>query len=170
MSWSQRGHKYVTRWRIRVACWITKAACTHMHVNAQAPGHPHASTQAHAHTQTNIKYLLLFLGNKDSRTCLSVMLHVHCLSCLHYLFVIYLTMLSVTHTVRVVMCICVCVHIVSEGRMTVVGEMVTFVVWLVRGVICGTISAFVFRDRMSCTSAKIRTPHFQYNSEALSFR
>jgi hypothetical protein len=31
----------VTIWRKRVACWISKATCTHAHAHAHTPGHPH---------------------------------------------------------------------------------------------------------------------------------
>ena len=35
----------VTIWRIRVACWISKATCTYAHAHAHAPGyHMHART------------------------------------------------------------------------------------------------------------------------------
>ena len=36
----------VTTWRIRVACWISKATCTYAHERAHAPGNPHARTHA----------------------------------------------------------------------------------------------------------------------------
>jgi hypothetical protein len=35
----------VTTWRIGVACWISKATCTHAHAQADAPGH--ACMRAH---------------------------------------------------------------------------------------------------------------------------
>jgi hypothetical protein len=53
----------VTIWRIRVACWISKATCTR------------SSARAHAH-----KYNA-FERNNDSRTPLNVTLYVHCLYC-----------------------------------------------------------------------------------------
>jgi hypothetical protein len=66
----------VTTWRIRVQCWISKAACAHSHAHAQA--------RAHARTHnTNMYYLLLFHGNNDSRTLLNITLYVHCLACLY---------------------------------------------------------------------------------------
>ena len=37
-----------TIWRIRVACWISKATCTYAHAHAHAAGHEHA--RAHTHT------------------------------------------------------------------------------------------------------------------------
>jgi hypothetical protein len=40
----------VTIWRIRVACWISKATCTYAHVHAHAPAYPHARTRPHAYT------------------------------------------------------------------------------------------------------------------------
>ena len=33
--------------RIWVACWISKATCTHEHIHAYAPVHTHACTRAH---------------------------------------------------------------------------------------------------------------------------
>jgi uncharacterized protein YecE (DUF72 family) len=39
-------------WRIRVACWISKATSTHPHAHAQTPTRTHASTRTH--TQTNV--------------------------------------------------------------------------------------------------------------------
>ena len=52
----------VTTSRISVGCWISKATCT----------------RARAHTQ--MSDLLLFHGNNDSQTRLSVTLYVHCMS------------------------------------------------------------------------------------------
>ena len=40
----------VTIWRIRVACWITKATCAYAHAHAHAHGYPDALTRAHART------------------------------------------------------------------------------------------------------------------------
>ena len=34
----------VTIWRIRVACWLSKATCTYAHAHARAPGYRHART------------------------------------------------------------------------------------------------------------------------------
>ena len=68
----------VTIWRIRVACWISNATRLHTPTPLR---HTHARTHSRAHTQTNMSYLLLFHGNNDSRTRLSVTLYVHCLSC-----------------------------------------------------------------------------------------
>jgi hypothetical protein len=48
-------------------------ACTCMHTPTR-PGTP-------THTQTNMQCLLLFHGNNDLRTRLSVTLYVHCVSC-----------------------------------------------------------------------------------------
>ena len=48
----------VTIWRIRVACWMSKATCTHLHAHSHAPGHTHARTHAHLFI-----YLLFFHGN-----------------------------------------------------------------------------------------------------------
>jgi hypothetical protein len=41
----------VTMWRIRVACWISKAIRTHAHAHAHAHGHKHSRARARAHTQ-----------------------------------------------------------------------------------------------------------------------
>jgi hypothetical protein len=41
----------VTTWLIRVACWISKATCTHAHARAHASEHTHAFARAYAHTQ-----------------------------------------------------------------------------------------------------------------------
>jgi hypothetical protein len=65
----------VTIWRIRVACWISNATCTHAHANAQSPG---------KRTHTHMQYLSLFHDNNNSRTRLYVMLHEHCLSCYRF--------------------------------------------------------------------------------------
>ena len=64
----------VTIWRIRVACWISKATCSYAHAHAHAPGYPHTYT----HTHTNNWYVLLFHSNNDSQTRLNVTLFVHC--------------------------------------------------------------------------------------------
>ena len=42
----------VTIWRIRLACWISKATHTH-HAHAQAPGHPHTCRYASTHAGTH---------------------------------------------------------------------------------------------------------------------
>jgi hypothetical protein len=44
----------VTIWRIRVACWISKAICTCAHAHAHALGYPHARTHAQAFTHRPI--------------------------------------------------------------------------------------------------------------------
>jgi hypothetical protein len=56
---------FVTIWRTRVACCISKAKCTYAH----AP--------AHAHTGQYV--ILLSHGNNESQTCHNVTLYVHCL-------------------------------------------------------------------------------------------
>ena len=43
--------KYVTIWRIRVACWISKATCLYAQQHPPASGHPHARSVARAHTE-----------------------------------------------------------------------------------------------------------------------
>jgi hypothetical protein len=85
---SQRGHKRLHNWPIRVAYWISKATCTHAHAHAHARRHTHTHprirphARAHARIHTNMQYLLLLHGKNDSRTRLNVTLYVHCLSCL----------------------------------------------------------------------------------------
>ena len=37
----------VTIWRVRFACWISKATRNYADAHAYAPGYPHARTQAH---------------------------------------------------------------------------------------------------------------------------
>ena len=41
-----------TVWPIRVACWISKATCTHAHAQAHALGHTHGHKLTHTHTHT----------------------------------------------------------------------------------------------------------------------
>jgi hypothetical protein len=40
----------VTTWRIRVACWMSKATRTLVLPDAHAPGHPHLGMRTHTHT------------------------------------------------------------------------------------------------------------------------
>ena len=47
----------VTIWRIRVACWISKATCRHAHAHAHAPGRTHTRARAHTHMQQAIGFL-----------------------------------------------------------------------------------------------------------------
>ena len=47
----------ITIWRIRVACWFSKAICTYTHANAHAPGYPHA--RIHAQARTHNQYVIL---------------------------------------------------------------------------------------------------------------
>ena len=68
----------ITIWRIRLACWISEATRVHAHARVHAPRHPLARTRARAYGQI---YLILFHGNNDSKTRLSVALYVHYLSC-----------------------------------------------------------------------------------------
>ena len=42
------GATYVTIWRIRVACWFSKATCTYAHAHAHALRYPHARTHTRA--------------------------------------------------------------------------------------------------------------------------
>ena len=62
----------VTIWRIRVACWISKATCTH------APEHTHA--RVYTHTQICNSYFFS-TATMATWTRLNVPLYVHCLSC-----------------------------------------------------------------------------------------
>ena len=52
-SWDREATNDVT-WRIRVACWISKAICTYPHAQAHAPKYPHAHTNAQAWTHRRI--------------------------------------------------------------------------------------------------------------------
>ena len=66
-KYGARGHK----WRIRITCWISKAARARMHTPSR-PG-----------TRTHCRYkyvILLFHGNSDSRTRVIVALYAHCVS------------------------------------------------------------------------------------------
>jgi hypothetical protein len=46
----------VTIWLIRVACWISKAICTHARSHAHASGYPHAVSSKHVYTD---QYVIL---------------------------------------------------------------------------------------------------------------
>jgi hypothetical protein len=45
----------VTIWRLRVACWISKATCTQAHAHAHEPGQTHVSVSAHTQTHTHTR-------------------------------------------------------------------------------------------------------------------
>ena len=66
----------VTIWRIRVACWTSKATHAHAHAHVHAPGHSHA----HARTEICNTYYLS-TATVVSRTRLNVTSYVHCLCC-----------------------------------------------------------------------------------------
>ena len=74
-------------WR-RVAWWISKVTRAQTHARAPAPTltHTHSRTCVHsptcAHTEVYNTYCF-FTETGVSRTRLSVMLYVHCLSCLY---------------------------------------------------------------------------------------
>jgi hypothetical protein len=63
-----------TIWSIRVACWISKATCTHAYVHAHVSGHPHARTNRHI-----CSTYCFSTATVVSRKRFSVMLYVHCL-------------------------------------------------------------------------------------------
>ena len=75
----------VTTWRIRLACWISKATRTLVLPDAHAPGHPHLGIRAHTHTN---RYTYCFsTATTVSRTRLNITLHVHyCLLSPHFSF------------------------------------------------------------------------------------
>ena len=43
----------VTIWRIRVACWISRAICTYAHARARVPTCTHARARARKHAHTD---------------------------------------------------------------------------------------------------------------------
>jgi hypothetical protein len=70
----------VTIWRIRVACWISKAICTYAHAHAHAPEYPHARKHAQACTHRPTFNTYCFsTATIVSWTRLNVTLYVHCL-------------------------------------------------------------------------------------------
>jgi hypothetical protein len=100
----------VTKWRIRVACWISKATRTDAHAHVYAPGYPHARMHAHAWTHRPICNTYCFSTAKIiSRTRFNV--HVMCLfmwfsrqsSCVKYvIFNVTDTLMNVcTHRLQV---------------------------------------------------------------------
>jgi hypothetical protein len=56
----RRATNDVTIWRIRVACWTSKARCTHAHENAHVPGYPHARKHTYECTQRPISNTYCF--------------------------------------------------------------------------------------------------------------
>jgi hypothetical protein len=75
----------ITIWLIWVACWISKATCTHAY--AHTPGHKHARPSGQI-THKYKQYLLLFQDKNDSRKRLNLTLYVQCLSCLFLIWII----------------------------------------------------------------------------------
>jgi hypothetical protein len=72
----------LTIWRIRVACWISKATCTYAHAHAHAPGYSHARTHAQACAHRPIcNTYCVSTATMVSWTRLIVTSYVHCLSC-----------------------------------------------------------------------------------------
>ena len=50
----------MTIWRMRVACWSSKATRNHTHAHAHAPGHTYERTHTHTHTHAHTqKYVTL---------------------------------------------------------------------------------------------------------------
>ena len=76
VHWNQKGHKDITVWRTRVACWISKATRTYAHAHAHATEYPQACTHSQACTHRPICNTYCF-----SRTCLNVTLYTHCPCC-----------------------------------------------------------------------------------------
>jgi hypothetical protein len=66
----------VTIWRIRFACWISKATSTHAHAHADAPGYPHACTRKHTHTGQYV-ILIAFPKQQWYRKHASVLLYTY---------------------------------------------------------------------------------------------
>ena len=72
----------VTIWRIRVACWISKAIYTYAHAHAHAPGHPHArNARTHEHAHTDLYVILIAFPQK--RWFRESALYLDCPSCSH---------------------------------------------------------------------------------------
>jgi hypothetical protein len=108
----------VTIWLIRVACWISKATCTHAQAHAYEPTHTHA--WAHAHTRVSARthkhthiYVILIAFQQERFTnvpehdvirTLSVLLYVHCLSCYTYIVCLVIRTLSVLLYVHCLSC------------------------------------------------------------------
>jgi hypothetical protein len=63
-------------WRMRVACWISKAAHAHVHAHAHVPRHPPPPT----HSELCNNYCF-FTATVVSRMRLIVTLYVHCIYC-----------------------------------------------------------------------------------------
>jgi hypothetical protein len=77
---------YVTIWRIRVACRVSKAICKYAHAHDHALGYPHERTYAQACTHRPMWNTYCFpTATVVSWTRLCVTLYVHCLSCVYLL-------------------------------------------------------------------------------------
>ena len=77
----------VTIWRIRLACWISKATCAYAQADAHGPGYPHARTHAIMHTHIPVSNTYCFFTAKMvSWMRLSITLSVHCLFLLNIRF------------------------------------------------------------------------------------
>ena len=63
----------VTIWRIRVACWISKATRTDAHAHVYAPGYPHARMHAHAWTHRPICNTYCFSTTKALQRTFSLL-------------------------------------------------------------------------------------------------
>ena len=68
---------YVTIWRIRVACWISKAAGTYAPAHAHAPGYPHARTHGRACTHRPLSNTYCFSTTKMIRERTSLLRYTY---------------------------------------------------------------------------------------------
>jgi hypothetical protein len=66
----------VTTWRIRVACWIIKATCTHAHAHTNAPGNTHARASTHKNNNT----YCISTAAVVTQTHFNITLYAHCVS------------------------------------------------------------------------------------------
>jgi hypothetical protein len=69
----------VTTWRIRVACWISKAICTYAQAHARVSTCTHARASVHTHRPICNTYCFS-TDTTVSWTHLNITLYVHCLS------------------------------------------------------------------------------------------
>ena len=101
VTWSTND---VTIWHTR--CMMDKQGYMHARACTRPRARAQLCTCAHAHTRTNMQYLLLFHGNNDSRTRLSVTLYVHCLCCFtrFSVHVIRTRRLRVSHCFMAIFC------------------------------------------------------------------
>ena len=60
ISWTGRvrkrptDHKWRHKWRMHLACCVSKATCTYAHAHPHAPGYPHERTRTHAHIDQQV--------------------------------------------------------------------------------------------------------------------